>query len=435
MSALRRNSFFGFLGFAVPTAIVLIAYPVLVHQLGQEAFGIYLLATSISGVMGFLDFGIAAATLKFIAEDTAREDMKGAAEVLATSFLFYGLLGGIVTSALFLLAPWLSTLFQIAEGLRSSAIWVFRLAAIQFGLFVLTTVLISFFKGLQRFELSTITLSALSIITLGPAALGAALFDLDVVAVTAIGVAANAIILVGCAVYGVRLAHERGIPFRGARPSKRTFKRMASFGGVMTVNSISSVLLYQVQQYLIAMMIGSAAVATYRLATTVPAKVHSVVNSLTEVLFPFSSTSTDRKRLRHVYVRMLIGSGVVALVLLLPMSLFSEFLLTVWLGQELAGQVAPLIPIFALAYFFLALSPAPFHLMNGLGKPWINTVSFAFNAGANIVLILLFNRDVVSLEGFAWAFAIANAINGVAYQVLVEMMVWRKPLTTGGAPS
>ncbi len=110
-------------------------------------------------------------------------------------------------------------------------------------------------------------------------------------------------------------------------------------------------------QSLVGVLIGPAAVTIYVLAATAVSKVHAVVNSATEVIFPLSSAIADRIRLRRVYLRMLLGSGVLAVLLLLPLSLFAEPILTVWVGADLAREAAPLMQILAVAYFFVALSP------------------------------------------------------------------------------
>ena len=180
---------------------------------------------------------------------------------------------------------------------------------------------------------------------------------------------------------------------------------------------------------------GSASVTIYRLAIAIPSKAHAIVNSVAQVMFPFSSAVRDRLRLRRVYLKMLMGSGVVALGTLLPLAVFAKPILSFWVGSELAIEVAPILPIFALAYFFLSLSPAPHHVVAGIGKPWINTFSDAFNALANLALIGLLTRNDISLTQFAWAFAIANIINSVFYQAVVEFLVWRRGVLYAGRTS
>lgn len=45
------------MSFFLPRLTLLVAYHVLVNSIGTDASGIYLLATSISGALAFIDFG------------------------------------------------------------------------------------------------------------------------------------------------------------------------------------------------------------------------------------------------------------------------------------------------------------------------------------------------------------------------------------------
>ncbi len=155
------------MGFVIPTVVMLIAYPVLVYRLGTAQLGIYFLATSVSSTLAFMDFAISSAVLKFVAEDIAKRDQKAAAETIVTSLAFYGGLGIFGALLIWFLSPWLVPLFSIEPPLQTDAVQVFRLAAIQFPAFVLTMNLISLFKGMQRFDHSTLALSSLSVLTYG----------------------------------------------------------------------------------------------------------------------------------------------------------------------------------------------------------------------------------------------------------------------------
>ena len=86
----KRNSIYGLLSVALPTAVLLAAYPVLIHGLGADVVGIYLLATNLSGAWLVFDFGVSAATLKFVAEDVAADNRRAAANIVVTSLVFYG---------------------------------------------------------------------------------------------------------------------------------------------------------------------------------------------------------------------------------------------------------------------------------------------------------------------------------------------------------
>jgi O-antigen/teichoic acid export membrane protein len=314
----------------------------------------------------------------------------------------------------------------VDAGLVGDAVVVFRLAGLQFMAYLPAMVFVSIAKATARFDRSTLFVSVLAAATYGNAIV-AVLAGAGLVGAMSAVVAANFVTFIWIAIDGLRLCRERGIHLSGARPV--AFRRMFSFGWVLTVNSIAGFLLYQVQKFLVGFAMGPAAVAVYQSAVVVPSKIHAAVNAATEVMFPFASASRDRAELRRVYLRMLCGSMVVALLGFVALTSLARPMLALWLGAAMAAQVAPLVPIFALAYFFLALSPAPFHLVNGIGRPALNTLSYVMNALLNVALIAVFALHGLTLAKFAWAFAIANIVSSILYQATVETLVWkREPL-------
>lgn len=434
--SVQRNSFFGLLGFAVPTAVLFVAYPILVRRLGMESLGLYLLATSMSGALAFLDAGFSAATLKFVAEDLGHGRKAEAAEVLMASILFYATVGSAAAVVLWLLSPWLVSIFHVEPKLNAVAIRAFRLASVQFAVFFTLTVFISLFKGMHRFHLSTLSLSLLSVLTYGGAVIAVIFGHAGVAGVTAVSLAANVVVLAISAVIGLRLCTSQQMPLLSARPTVSTYKRILSFGAFMTLNGIATLLLLQIQKYLIGITLGPAAVGVYQTASVPPSKIHAAVNAATEVLFPMTSAATDPVQLRRVYVRMLGATVAFAALAFLPLVFLGPWLLSLWLGKSNSPQLQSLIVIFAVAYLFLAVSPPPFHLLNGLGKPWINTIFFMFTAILNVGLIGLGYLTGITLNKIAWAFAAANIFTAILYHATVEFYVWKRiNLQPGVAPA
>jgi len=99
------------------------------------------------------------------------------------------------------------------------------------------------------------------------------------------------------------------------------------------------------------------------------------VNAFTEVLFPMASASPVR--VRSIYHRMLLASVVMASLAFGAVLLLRGPLMSVMVLGRTGNDARPLIPALALGWFLVALSPAPFHLLNGLGKPWVNSVFYA----------------------------------------------------------
>lgn len=415
-----RNVVHGVLGFVGPTAVIVASYPVLVRHLGLAAFGVYLLALSLSGTVMLLDLGFCAATLKFVAGDLAAGRPKAAADVIVTSLVAYAALGMLGGAAIAILAPVLAGFFRIDAPV--AAILAFRLAALQFMMLLPAWVFVSVAKAVGRFDRSALFASLLSVATYGGAVV-AVLAGASLVGAMAATVLANLVAATAIVTAGVRLCQARGIRLSQGRPA--AFRRTVGFGWVFTVNSVAAFLLYQVQRYVAGAVLGPVAVTVIQTAAVGPSKMHAAVNAATEVMFPFSSASRDRVRLRQVYLRMLAGSALVALVGFAALVLLARPLLVIWVGAQLAASVWPLLPIFALGYFFLAMSPAPFHLVNGLGRPVLNTLFYVMNALLNVTFLLATAATGITLHKLAWSFAAANILTGICYQIAVEMLIWR----------
>jgi O-antigen/teichoic acid export membrane protein len=121
---------------------------------------------------------------------------------------------------------------------------------------------------------------------------------------------------------------------------------------------------------------------------------------------------------------MLLGSALVASGGFAAVVWLARPLLVMWVGAGLAASVWPLLPVFALGYFFLALSPAPFHLLNGLGRPGLNTLFYVMNALLNVAFLVAAAVSGMTLHKLAWSFAASNILTGTCYQVAVEMLIW-----------
>jgi O-antigen/teichoic acid export membrane protein len=127
-----------------------------------------------------------------------------------------------------------------------------------------------------------------------------------------------------------------------------------------------------------------------------------------------------------------VACAALALALLICLG---PWFLSIWLGENSSPQMRSLLTVFAIAYFFLALTPPPFYLLNGIGKPWINTMLFSITAAINLLLICVCYLFGISLIGIAWAFAVAVICGSTACHVTVERHVWRKLVREEAIPA
>lgn len=417
---------FGIAGFILPTLFLIAAIPVLVATIGREGFGIFFFAASLSGTIALLDIGIGNASVRYIAADLGQDLTVRAGSVITASVLFYGALGLVGATTIWILAPWLSATFGGTSIPREETERAFRLSALQMipGFGVASAIAI--FKGMQRFGQVASVVSIIAAGTYGGAILAAKTTEVSLSDISAISLAANCVALAYCVAIGWLLCRRREIPVLNAFPSIAVYRRLFRFGIFMTLNSMAAFFLYQVQRYLIGAFLGPSALAAYHIAHTVPSKAHALVNSGAEVLFPRASAIGGNADLRRMYVRVFLLSLGLASLVLVPLWIFGEQLLRLWVGNELAHDANEIMPAMIVGFFMIALSPAPFHVVNGINRPELNTMSWVLCAMLNILLIGWFALDGLTLKDFAYAFAIANVISGVAFQAYVEVVLWRE---------
>jgi O-antigen/teichoic acid export membrane protein len=422
---LARNSIFGLVSFSVPTAVLLAAYPLLIHRIGTDAFGVFVLASGLTGSIGLLDPGLTPATTHFVAKDMSLGHREDAARSITTSLLLYAALGIAGSIAVWLAAPWLASTFSGGKVDIGAAEWAFRLAGLQIGTTFLINVCAGTFKGLHRFDWSALLMSTLAITSYGAAVVATLVWAPNLFSVAiAFTIAYLAVAVIALALL-VAICQHLGIPVTRTRPSLSALRRLVRFGIVMTGNSLASFFLYQVQRFVVGAAIGPAAVTVYQLATTIPGKAQTLIASATEALFPFASSSPDRAELRRAYLRMLKGGALIAFVLLGTLTIGRGPILSWWIGSQTAIEAAEVLPLFAAAYFLISLTPAPYYLANGLGKPQLNTACYLLNGLSNVVFLAILLPGGLTLAKVGWAFLAANVLNTVVYQILAEKVLWR----------
>src|SRR4030088_3374267 len=63
--------------------------PFVLHRLGDEAFGVWILITNLVGYYGLVDAGVRSAILRYVSKHRELNDQKRVNEVVSTAFYYY----------------------------------------------------------------------------------------------------------------------------------------------------------------------------------------------------------------------------------------------------------------------------------------------------------------------------------------------------------
>jgi O-antigen/teichoic acid export membrane protein len=279
-----RNAIANTLGYAIAIAISFVQAPFLIHQLGDERYGIWTLIGLVTGYYGLLDLGTRGAVGFFVARARARDATLEISELTAAAVWFLAAAGGVVllvgTAVLFLFPD----MFRVAASVRTETLVAL---AIALGLTVLTLpldVFAAIVNGCRRGEVITFTETAVRILVF---VLIFALFwngaRLDVLAL--IHVVAKVIVWVVAFVTARRLEPHWSINLRFFRRAR--LGEIMRYGLQTSVINVAGVIVQRIDAIVIAVVLGARMVTVYVIGQSLVTYLSQGVSAITLALTPF----------------------------------------------------------------------------------------------------------------------------------------------------
>lgn len=435
-----KNVLAGVIGFAWPILLALMSTPFIVHKLGNDAYGVLVLVTSVLGFFAFLDLGVTNASIKYISESYVRNDTAEIGKILGSSLILYlitGVVGGLIIAIM--TNSLVQQILHIPPAYIADSRFAFYLAACGFILNMIIGVFAAIPKALQRYDISTkvniFISSLLTLLTVAVLSLGYGLREVVIVNFLSS--------LVSLIVYTAVSKRILGSVVINYAFDMVTLKKLFSFGAFSLLVMISSTILFQLDRILIGTFAGAAQVAFYAVPASIAFRIHSFVANIMGVVFPLCSElyATGQKvKLRELYLKASKYSFIIAISIATPLAVLSGQVMKYWMGDEYGHKSGPVLLLLAGSSFFASLSTIPAFLLDGIGKPRVNAFFAVLSALMNIILCLLLIPRY-GIIGAALA-NLANFVLVVLYLVTVDVRIlhigllnfivkiWSRPLAT-----
>jgi O-antigen/teichoic acid export membrane protein len=308
--------------------------PFVLHHLGDEAFGLWILVTTIVGYYGLFDLGIRASILRYVSRQTALRDSDAVNRVVATAFYFYLGVCAIVIASAFIVAPWLPTFFSINQSLIRPFEMLFVLAGIVQGVTFPLEIFGGSLQAAARYDqvylLRVASLLLRAILVVVVLRHGGALF--------AAGAAA---ILPNLLSYWLQVPLAlKALPGLSLRPkwiSRTVFREMIRYGSVSFSVAIGERVRDYIYPILIATLLSPAAVTLFSLPMKLLAFPVQGVGTMTEIVNPISSqleAHNDFSTLRKLIQHSVQGACLVLIPMAVFLFVFGRDLLSVWVGAQ-----------------------------------------------------------------------------------------------------
>jgi O-antigen/teichoic acid export membrane protein len=409
---LKINFVFNLLSPIVRIAVALATVPIYIHHLGDGRYGVLQIVWILLGYFGFLDLGLARASINALAK-LREAPQPDRARVLLTTLILtlgFGLIGAIL---LFLVGGYIfQHVLSAPEDLRREVARAFPWMVCLFPMTLVSGVLLGAMESRERFLLAnSFQILATSLSQIAPVLVAVFVSpSLTIVIPTVAIMQAMSTIAIGICVY--RLEG----PF-----SLRTFDRseartLLHYGGWVTVTAAIYPILIASDQFLIGSLIGVAAVAHYAVPMNLVIRTATIPAALGRTFFPrLSSLPRDAAQELGGRALELLGYGYAAVCA--PCIILAPVFFRYWIGPEFALVSAPVAQILLYGAWISGLSFVAYTLIQSLGRPdltgklhfaellpflgilWLLTANFGIKGAATAWTL----RSVVDAFAMFWA--------------------------------
>jgi len=345
-----RNIAANWLGFLFAAAVSFFLSPFIVRNLGNEAYGLWVLLGSLVGYLGLLDFGVRGAVTRYIALHHATNNSQESARVVSASLLLFGssgLLAIFCAGVLAFLAP---LVFNLPGPLVNGARIIIVIGGLNVAVALIGGVFGGIVAGLERFDIG-------SGIEICATAIRAGLIILalksgyGLIALALIQLLSS--ISVGTAAWlaARRLYPQLQVRFQGPlRPYMRT---LLSFGMFSSLIQVSGILIYYSNTLVIAAFLPIGLVTFFAIAASLCEYARNVVSGISTVIMPRVSAlnALGGEKLE----RAVIGAGRIATLITAPIvATFlwrGESFINLWMGSEYgatSGEILRLLAVVVL---------------------------------------------------------------------------------------
>jgi O-antigen/teichoic acid export membrane protein len=400
---LNRRVLFNTLSNYAGKSINLIAWffltPFILKQLGASMYGLWVLVGSIVAYGTLLDFGIAGAVTKYVAEFRAKGEVDLLGRLVATALWIYTAIGFTVVLLALAIAPFFPAWFSIAPEQHQTAYWLVVISGIGIGISIPSTTLPAVLRGLQRFDLINITVVLHTILQTGATIL-ILLMGGGALGVVGVTIVVKLIMLVPMIYLVHKVAPDLKFGWRGA--DRKLLRKVATFSSALFLINVGGQLETKTDEVVIGAFMPVMAVTPYNLARRLSSLPQSLTEQFLSQLLPLASQIHAENNPNKLQSLFLVSTRL-TLALLLPFGfiliILSRPLLAWWVGEEYAVY-APLVAILTLATMIdTSIWPAG-SILQGMARHRLIAV-LALGAGiVNLILSVVLVR-YIGLTGVA----------------------------------
>ena len=342
-------------GLGVNIAVGFFLSPFILHHLGDDAFGLWVLIFSITGYYGIFDFGIRSSLIRYVSKFLAVGDREELAQLVNTSLFTYTCVGLMLVIPTVLGAIYVDRIFHVPPGFFHDAQLLFLMVGLALALGFPLGISGGILEGLQRFYLmnwtnivSTLLRAVLIIYVLRR---GYGLLSVCLITVS--------LPLVTSAVRAVIAHRLLTIPYGWKYVSRESFRQVANYGSVTFMIIVAGRLRFRTDAVVIGSFLSAAAITHFSIGARLVDYATEVVSSLAQIFTPMSShfhATGNYEQLRKIFVSGNRACGFVMFPMTVALVIMGKSVIEAWVGARYVSSYVVLMVLLIPSTFYQAQS-------------------------------------------------------------------------------
>lgn len=414
-SQLRINMASGVVVTVINAVAMMAAYPIYLHFLGYEKYGVWLVLATVLSFAQLGNLGIGQAVMKLVAEEHGRDDIEGIQRYVTTALALLCLSGSLVLIAVLVFKIQIVAAFKLSEENARTALWLLPYIGILSIYVFIVQALNATLSGLGRMDLANYTQSLGRIVAVTVSAI--LLYTGRGIESLLIG---NTLMYMFIHIASLiciwRIAKLRFLRINNLDTQR--CKRILRFGSGVFGGSIMSMLLDPFNKLMLSRYAGVSSIPVYEIAFKGSMQVRSLFEVGLKALMPEVSRiganmkRNAKDRISQIYRRamkliFLFGAPMYGgiIILLTP-------LLKFWLRQQFVDELPIALRIMLISTFLSLLSVPSYYTLLGVGMVHYTLISHIILSGVSalIVLTIVIIWHHISVEAVSWVMLTATTV-------------------------
>jgi len=383
--------------------------PILVHGLGDAAYGVWALLVSMVGYLGLLDLGVRGAVTRYVARYHATGDHTAAGRLASTALTIFVGAAALVIAVSTGLSFIVDHAFHIPSALVPAARIVVVLCGVNIAASLIGGVFGGIVTGLQRFDLSNgvgIGLGALRAVAIvlalhaGWGLVGLAAIQLAVTLATTVATA------------GIAARCYPELTLALGRWSREEGRTVLSFGASASLIQVMGSLVLYSDSVVIGALLPVEKITFFTIGASLTEYARSFVSGISYTVMPLASALEGRGEMERVRATVISGARIATLVVLpmvLTFMIRGDRFIDLWMGPAYGESGGRVLWVLSIALWAVAGYQVVTVTMLGINRHMGLIPGFVAEALANLALsIILIPR--MGIVGSAWGTTIPRLI-------------------------